>query len=207
MNEKTLEKIRAELEAALVGQKFGKIFTLAKFQLAIDFRLPDSQYLLISAEPSAPRVYLIKRRLRDLEKESKNPTSFVMFLRKRLAHSTLKAIEKTPNERILRFTLLAQNELGETENYALIAQLTGRSANLFLLDKNDFILDACRETFGAGQEIASRYSPPVRSAEDPQKKRASDAESFPQAAFASLSESLDAHFLEQETERIFSTLR
>lgn len=202
MNEKTLENIRAELAPALIGRKFGKIFTLAKFQMAIDFRLNDARYLFVSSDPSAPRIYLIERRIRDLEKQSKNPTSFVMFLRKRLGNAVLESIEKLPNERILRFAFGAVDEIGQTENYTFVAQLTGRSANLFLLDINDFILDACRETFGAGQEIATRYAPPVRSA-DAVPSRAADAESFSLGAFARLSESLDAHYTNQEAERNF----
>ncbi|MBA2493155.1 MAG: NFACT family protein, partial [Acidobacteria bacterium] len=162
MNEKTLEKICAELASILIGQKFGKIFALSRFRLAIDFRLRDSAYLLLSVEPSAPRIYIITRRLRELEKQSKNPTPFILLLRSKLANSVLRTIEKLKDERVVRFAFAVRNELGQTENYTLVAQLTGRSANLFLLDKNDFILDSCRETFGAGQETASRYSPPIR---------------------------------------------
>lgn len=131
MNEKTLDVIRAELASVLIGCKFGKIFTLAKFQLAIDFRLPDSRYLFVSVEPSAPRVYLIKRRVRDLEKQSKNPISFVLFLRKRLANARLESIEKLADERVLRFAFSAIDEIGQAETYTLVVQLTGRSANLF----------------------------------------------------------------------------
>ncbi len=200
MNEKTIEAIRAELAPVLTGRKFGKIFMLAKFQMAIDFRLSDSRYLYVSVDPSALGIYLIERRVRDLEKQSKNSTAFVMFLRKRLANAVLETIEKLTDERVLRLVFLAADELGEAENYALIVQLTGRSANLFLLDKNDFILDSCRETFGAGQEIASRYAPPFRDAET---RRRGDAESFSQGEYASLSESLDAHFTNLEAERIF----
>jgi predicted ribosome quality control (RQC) complex YloA/Tae2 family protein len=200
VNEKTIEKICAELASVLIGRKFGKIFPLAKFQMAIDFRLTDSRYLYVSVDPSAPRVYLIERRIRDLEKQSKNPIAFVMFLRKRLANAVLEAIEKLTDERVLRLVFSAVDELGQTENYALIVQLTGRSANLFLLDKNDFILDSCRETFGAGQEIASRYAPPSRDAET---RRRGDAESFSQGEYANLSESLDAHFTNLEAERNF----
>jgi predicted ribosome quality control (RQC) complex YloA/Tae2 family protein len=200
VNEKTLEKIRAELESVLHGKKFGKIFTLTRFQLAIDFRLPDSLYLLVSVEPSAPRIYLIKRRLRDLEKQSKNPTAFVLILRKRLANAVLHSIEKLENERILRIAFLAKNEFGQTENYTLVVQLTGRSSNLFLLDKNDFILDSCRETFGIGQEIASRYSPPKIKGETGRKE---SGEIFPQGEFDSLSKSLDAHYTNLENERNF----
>ncbi len=203
MNENTLEKIRAELASVLIGQKFGKIFTLARFQLAIDFRLPDSNYLFISVEPSAPQIYLIKRRLRDLEKQTKNQTSFVMFLRKRLANAVLDSIEKLADERILRLAFSARNDLGEAENYTLIVQLTGRSANILLLDKDDFILDACRETFGNGQEIASRYGAPERT--DAATRRHSDTAIFPQGEFANLSEALDVSHQTQAAEKVFQS--
>ncbi len=94
MNEKTLEKICAELASELIGQKFGKIFPLSRFRLAIDFRLRDSKYLLINVEPSNPRLYLIVRRLRDLEKQAKNPSPFVLLLRNKLANAVLQSIEK-----------------------------------------------------------------------------------------------------------------
>ncbi len=200
VNENTIKKIRAELASVLIGQKFGKIFTLARFQLAIDFRLPDSKYLFISVEPSAPRIYTIKRRLRDLEKQSKNSTSFVMFLRKRLANAVLETIEKLDNERILRLAFSARNDFGAAENYTLVAQLTGRSANLFLLDKNDFILDACRESFGAGQEIASKYAVPKRA--DAKMPRPNKAEIFSQAEHTDLSEALDFYYQNLEAEKV-----
>ena len=198
MNEKTLENICAELASVLIGQKFGKIFTLSRFRLAIDFRLHDSNYLFISVEPSAPSIYLIKRRLRDLEKQSKNPTPFVFLLRKRLANAVLQTIEKLENERIVRLAFLANNELGQTENYTLIIQLTGRSANIFLLDKSDFILDAMRENFGEGQEIANKYNAPTSL-----KPKSKDEESFPKGDFATLSEAIDTHIQEVEQARLF----
>ena len=201
MNEKTLEKIRAELASRLTGQRFGKIFTLARFRLAVDFRLPESEYLFIGFEPSAPRVYLIKRRLKDLEKQTGNPSPFVLFARKRLANSILQAVEKIKNERVLRFNFDARNELGERENYALVVQLTGRSANLFLLDARDFILDRARETNGDGQQIAQVYAPPFS---DETTRRRGDEEIFPTGEYETLSESLDAHFLEAEAENVFS---
>ena len=200
MNEPTLKQICAELASVLIGQKFGKIFTLSRFRLAIDFRLHDSSYLFISVEPSAPRIYFIKRRLRDLEKQSKNQTSFVLFLRKRLANAVLQSIEKLENERIVRFAFLVNNELGQTENYTLIAQLTGRSANLFLLDKNDFIIDALRENSGEGQEIANKYAVPTSL-----KPKTSDEKVFPQGDFATLSEAIDVHTQEIEIERYFQS--
>src|SRR5687768_1389244 len=191
MNNTTLEKISAELQSALRGQKFGKIFPLAKQELAIDFRLHDSSYLFIGIVPNAPRIYLIRRRLKDLEKQSLNPTPFVLFLRKRLSGAILQSIEKIENERVLKFSFLNYTEIGEAENYTLVVQLTGRSSNLFLLDARDFILDSMRENFGGGQEIGNRYAPPVR---DQETRRRGDAETFPQDEFETLSEALDVYY-------------
>ncbi len=186
MNEKTLAKICAELASELTGQKFGKIFSLARFRLAVDFRLPNGKYLFISVEPSAPRLYLIARRLRDLEKQSKNSSPFVLLLRSRLAHAVLQKIEKLDNERVIRFAFSAQNEIGAIESYTLVSQLTGRSANLFLLDENDFVLDALRENSGEGQEIAHKYAPPFREEET---RRRGDEEIFSQGEFSTLPKS------------------
>ena len=207
MNVRTLEKVCIELTRTLVGQKFGKIFPLSRFHLAIDFRLHDSNYLFINVEPGSPRIYLIKRRVRDLEKLAGHSSPFVLFLRKRLANAVLHNISQIADERILRFEFSAQTELGQTENYALVAQITGRSANLFLLDKNDFVLDAIRETFGEGQEIGNRYAPPVREEKrekgEEGERRKVEKEKFSVEGFESLSEALDVFYLEKEAEQRF----
>lgn len=200
VNNKTLENICVEFEKYLVGQKFGKIFPLSRLTMAIDFRLQESLFLFVSVESSAPRVYLIKRRLRDLEKQSVNPHPFILSLKKRLSNAILQSIKKLDDERILIFGLKAQTELGEIENYSFAVQITGRSANLFLLDKNGFILDKLRETFGEGQEIGSRYAPPVR---ENNKRSSENEESFSIGNFTMLSEALDHFHLEKEAERIF----
>lgn len=202
MNNATLKKISAELESVLRGQKFGKIFPLAKFELAVDFRLADASYLFIGVTPNQPRVYLVRRRLKDLEKQSLNPTPFVLFLRKRLSGAVLENIEKIENERVLKFSFFNRTEIGETENYTLVVQLTGRSSNLFLLDARGFILDSMRENFGAGQEIGERYAPPLR---DSATRREGDAEIFPQGEFAGLSEALDDYYQTLEAERRFQS--
>lgn len=200
MNEATLEQLCAELAPVLTGQKFGKIFPLSRFQMAIDLRLPDARYLFVSVAPTAPRLYLIQRRLKDLDKQSVNPPPFVLFLRKKLAHAVLRSLEKFAGERVVRFGFTARSEIGEMENYSLIVQLTGRSANLFLLDEKDFILDSLRENTGPGQETADRYAPPQR---DAPPGRSAGGEIFPQGDLTSLSEALDRHYLEKEAAQRF----
>jgi predicted ribosome quality control (RQC) complex YloA/Tae2 family protein len=209
MNEATLEAIRKELENALVTRPFGKIFQLSRLTFAIDFRLSDASYLFISVEPVNPRIYLIKRKLRDLEKQSTNPSPFVLFIRKRLSNAVVQKITKVENERILRFELLAQDEIEGLKKYTLVAQLTGRSANIFLLDERDFILDSLRENSGDGQEIASRFQPPKRensgqqSAISNQPKNEARKESVAKGNYATLSETLDAHYQILEGEKQF----
>ena len=199
MNETTLKTVVEELNSALIGQKFGKIFQLGKLRLAIDFRLRNDNYLFISLESSAPRMHFIKRHFKDLEKQSQNPNSFVMFLFKRLSNAVLKQIVKDENERIVRFIFEAEDEVEGLKYYTLAAQLTGRSANIFLLDSDNFILESLRENSGAGQEIASRFAAP-QSKKNFQK---ADAMIFPQGDFETLSASLDAHFQTIEAEREF----
>lgn len=210
MNEATLETVRVELEKALAARPFGKIFQLSRLTFAIDFRLSDASYLFVSVEPVNPRVYLIKRKLRDLEKLSVNPSPFVLFVRKRLSNAVLQKITKVENERALRFELFAQDEVEGFKKYTLIVQLTGRSANIFLLDERDFILDCLRENTGDGQEIASRYQPPKRAVSGQLQKtnnnerRATDnGQKFPKGNFETLSEALDAHYQNLESEKQF----
>ncbi len=200
MNNATLEKITAELQNDLTGKKFGRIFPLSKLQFAIDFRLHDSKFLFISLEPSAPRVYFIERKLKELDRQAQHSSSFVMFLRKRLANSEVGAVEKFQNERVIRLRLNARTELGQTKFYSLIIQLTGRSANLFLLDGNDLILDSLRENSGEGQEIAAKFSPPVR----PNSERKAESV-FSQANFETLSNALDFYYSNLESEKLFQS--
>ncbi len=214
MNEATLEAVRKELETQLVNRPFGKIFQLSRLTFAVDFRLNESSYLFISVEPVNPRVYLIKRKLRDLEKQSTNPSPFVLFARKRLSNAVLQEITKVENERILRFAFLAQDEIEGLKKYTLVAQITGRSANIFLLDEQDFILDSLRENTGDGQEIATRFQPPKREAsnqpsavgaqpDETKDRKRQSGEMFPQGDYATLSEALDAHYQNLEKEKRF----
>ena len=195
MNEPTVKNIIAELSDRLIGQKFGKIFVLSKTQLAIDFRLPDGQYLFISAQPNSPRLYLIKRRLKELEKASAAQPSFVSILRKRLAHAIVESIEKIESERVIKFKLAARSELGDREQFTLVIQLTGRSSNLFLLDERDFILDSLRETHGNGQIIATTYSHPTRKVKVDENLR----DPFPRGEYQTLSQALDEHYRERDS--------
>ena len=179
--------IRIELEAELAGQRFGKLFTLSRLQFAVDFRTPGSTYLFISIEPASPEVYLINRRLRDLERQAVNPGAFAVFVQKRLTGMRLSSVDQFDAERVLAFRFTGTDEMGVDRSYSLIAQLTGRSANLFFLDGNSRIIEAVRETKGIGQNIGDVYSPPSRPAAD----RPDEAPAIELKAGVTLSQRLD----------------
>lgn len=202
MNGPTLQKICDELSKALTGEIFGRVFVLSRFQIAVDFRLPDTRYLFISIEPTDPRIYLIKRRLKELERQSGTPSAFALALKKRLSGTTLDNIVKVRDERVLRLEFSGRNELGAEQSHSLIVQLTGRSANLFLLDGRGYIIDTARDNHGAGQQIGDEYTTPSR---DGDAKRRRDEEIFPSGGFNALSEALDHHHLEKDAERRFQS--
>ncbi len=194
MNLATIEQFVPELRAALIGRRFGKIFPLSRHSMAVDFRLADSLYLFISVESADPRIYLIRRRVRDLEKASINPTAFIMQLKKRLAGADVVEVEQVANERALDIRLAGRNELGEEFSAGLIVQLTGKSANLFLVDANRRILDSLRDTHGDGQQVGDIYSPPPR----PSAVGTRTPEITP-TGYPTLSEALDAADIEKRS--------
>lgn len=200
MDRNTLEFVSNELDAELNGQRFGKIFVPSRLSVVIDMRLTDSRYLFISVESADPRIYLIKRRLRDLEKQSGTPNIFVLLLRKHLANSCVRSVSMVDNERAVDIELAGETELGESVTLHLIAQLTGRSANLFLTDSNRRIIDSLRDTKGEGQRAGDIYVPPTRPA-----GTVAPVHEAPRFE-GSISEFLDARDIEKRTDHEFKTL-
>ncbi|HYN84029.1 MAG TPA: NFACT family protein, partial [Pyrinomonadaceae bacterium] len=101
-----------ELAPLLSGRAWGKVFQLARAALAVDFRTGDGRYLLLSAEPNAPRLHMISRPVRELEKSSLPPSPFALALRKHLGGATVASVKKDEGERVVRFAFDALNEVG-----------------------------------------------------------------------------------------------
>src|SRR6185503_7208291 len=143
------------------GRFLGRVFQLSPFSIAIDFGLKENGFLFISIEPAAPRLYLIKRTFRQIEKASVPLSSFAQSVRSVLGGGKVRSLSKDENERVIRFTFLVENDLGDLLVHSLVAQLTGRSANLFLLDSERRIKQAWRNPHGAGQQVGDLYQPPL----------------------------------------------
>jgi predicted ribosome quality control (RQC) complex YloA/Tae2 family protein len=149
------------LAPALKGRHWGKVFQLSSASLAVDFRTGDGRYLFISVEPGRARLHMIARTVRELEKASHAPTQFALVLRKLLGGATLRSLTQDAGERVVRFTFSVPDALGVERAATLVAQLTGRTSNLFLLDAQERIVDSLRPSRGDGQSVGDIYNPPT----------------------------------------------
>ncbi len=161
MDEDTLKAIVDELTELLPGRFLGRILQLSTLSLVIDFGLKDKGYLFIGIEPAAPRLHLMKRTSRELEKASIPLAMFAQTMRTNLGSGCLVSVAKDGNDRVVRFSFSVADDLGDSQRYSLIAQLTGRSANLFLLDADGNITQAWRNPQGEGQQPGEPYRPPA----------------------------------------------
>ena len=96
--------------------------------------------LLIAANPAAPRLHLTTAN----PENPPEPPMFCMLLRKHLSGARLVEISQLPMERCAVFTFDCIDELGDLTQKRLIAELMGKTCNLYLLDKTGRIIDCLR---------------------------------------------------------------
>lgn len=209
MHLETLNEIVDELSELLPGRFLGRIFELPPYSLAIDFGLRDKRFLFLSIEPAAPRLYLIKRSSRELEKASVTLSSFAQAVRATLGGGNVVALAKDEDERVVRFSFSVADDIGDAKRYVSVAQLTGRSANLFLLDDAGKITQTWRNLQGKGQRVGDLYHPPIRQAKAEQGEapnRVSDAMRLAREDSLTISETADKYYSGLTAEHEFSNL-
>ncbi len=95
--------------------------------------------LLISAHPAMARMHITEYGFPNPPR----PLRFCAFLRSRLTGALIQDIHQDQGQRIVRISLKKRTEHAE-ESYALIAELTGKSANIILVDSGDVVGDSLR---------------------------------------------------------------
>lgn len=192
MNQQVIHRVVAELQTTLTGRFFGKVFQLSPLSFAFDFGL-RGEFLFVSVDPANPRLYLIQRRLRDLEKQSVPLNSFGQMMRSKLSGGHLSSISHDTADRIVRLTFRIENEVVIFRR--LVVQLTGRTADLFLLDELNRITAVLREH--TNERVGQTYHPPPRS-----QKQSRDSLTI---GPGSPSLQLDKHFSSLDAAKIFDT--
>lgn len=130
----SLSKIVPELEEEILNKKVGKIFQNSALSLSLHF---GKKKLNFSCSPSFPICYIIEKKEERIIEENSN---FLMILRKYIVNSSLKKIEQLGYDRILKFTFLKVNALGENEKNYLYFEIMGKRSNIILTDDKEEII-------------------------------------------------------------------
>ena len=96
--------------------------------------------LLFAPNPAAPRLHLTTANYEN----PAEPPMFCMLLRKHLSGARLVSIQQIPMERCAMFTFDCIDELGDRVQKKLVAELMGRTCNLYLLSPDGRIIDCLR---------------------------------------------------------------
>ncbi len=193
MNDSELAKICDEISIAIKDRQFGRIFPLSKTSFAIDFHPHASCYLFVDMAPRSRRIYLIKRRLKELERNASNPDPFLLKLKGKLSNAILVNVKKELASLKFTFETLDKGEL------TLTVDLGGNRPNMFLLNEVGVIIAALNQWEVDGQKINDRHVP----------VKAKDPTATPIVMprdGRSLSEAFDEHYREQDSEAAFQTL-
>ncbi len=96
--------------------------------------------LLIAANPAAPRLHLTTAS----PENPAEPPMFCMLLRKHLSGARLVNIAQPPMERCAVFTFDTIDEMGDAVQKKLVAELMGKTCNIYLLGPDGRIIDCLR---------------------------------------------------------------
>ena len=100
----------------------------------------DRAKLLINPNPAAPRLHLTEAN----PENPAQPPMFCMLLRKHLLGARLLEVSQPPMERAAVLTFSCTDEMGDRVEKRLVAELMGRTCNLYLLGHDGRIIDCLR---------------------------------------------------------------
>lgn len=140
-----MSALRDELSQILPTSRIDKINQPERDELIFSLRTPEgNKKLLISANPSAPRLHLT-----EMTRENPiTPPMFCMLMRKHLSGARIKDITQPGLERVLIITLDSMDEMGELTEKQLVFEALGRQSNLILVGSDGRIIDSVRRADG-----------------------------------------------------------
>ncbi len=125
----------------LTGSRIDKIYQPSRDELILSFRGKGGAVrVLFSVSADAARVHITQT----VPENPAKPPMFCMLLRKHLSGGKLEAIEQDGLERILRFRIRANNEMGDSVLLTLVCEIMGRFSNVILVNEYGRIVDSLR---------------------------------------------------------------
>ena len=141
-----IEAVVAELRP-LAGARVDAVRVHAERALTLDLRGPAGEVtLLVSAEPDVTRLHAAGAR----PPQPETPWAFQGLLRKELLGARLAALRAVPGDRVVELSFdRAAGPLG------LVAELTGRHGNLFLVDGGGIIRASAARNLSQRRRLAA----------------------------------------------------
>jgi len=153
----------AESLTPLAGAFLKEVYQPTVTELVLELRADrDTRLLLLSAHPRLSRLHPINHR----PPNPRTPFTFQMLCRKELS-GRLESLEPSETDRLIRLTFQGAHRR------VLVAELTGRHANVLLLDEEENVLGSLIPTHRDTRRLASSgpYAPPPP---PPQSHRTTD---------------------------------
>ena len=190
-----LSAVLEEVREKCLGARIDKIHQPSRDTLILHLRCREGrEKLLFAANPTAPRLHLTNAS----PENPAEPPMFCMLLRKHLLGARLTEITQPPMERAATFTFDCTDEMGFPVQKRLVAELMGRTCNLYLLNPDGRILD-CLRRIGL-DESSKRAALPGLNYQEPEPVTKLPAEN---ADFAAILEGAGADVL---ADRLMDTL-
>ena len=136
-----LTAVLEEVREKCIGARIDKIHQPSRDTLLLHLRCREGrEKLLFAANPTAPRLHLTTAS----PENPAEPPMFCMLLRKHLMGAKLAEISQPPMERAATFVFDCTDEMGFPVQKRLVAELMGRTCNLYLLSPEGRIIDCLR---------------------------------------------------------------
>ena len=130
-----------EVRARCTGARIDKIHQPSRDTLILQLKGKESrEKLIFVANPTAPRLHLTTAS----PENPAEPPMFCMLLRKHLLGAKLNSVTQPAMERAATFTFDCTDEMGFPVQKKLVAELMGRTCNLYLLSPEGRIIDCLR---------------------------------------------------------------
>ncbi len=144
-----LKAVLQEIREKAIGARVEKIHQPSRDTVILLLKTQNGrEKLLFAANPAAPRLHMTG----ESPENPPEPPMFCMLLRKHLSGARLSAVVQPPMERLAEFTFDCIDEMGDPVQKKLVAELMGRTCNLYLLGGDGRIID-CLRRIGIDEHI------------------------------------------------------
>ena len=136
-----LSAVLGEVREKTMDARVDKIHQPSRDTVILQLKCREGrQKLLFALNPTAPRLHLTAAS----PENPAEPPMFCMLLRKHLLGARLLEITQIPMERCAFFAFDCIDEMGDHVQKTLVAELMGRTCNLYLLSPEGRIIDCLR---------------------------------------------------------------